>query len=196
LLQHNSILQKYGGAVIISVKDFELQKISAFTTPNNIVAIFKQKLVDPDINYADKITLALDGIQDPGNFGTIIRTADWFGIKNIVCSPKCADLYNPKVVQSTMGSLANVDIRYTDLHSFLSTQKIRIYATGLQGVELQKIQTPKQAIIVIGSEGNGISTQIMDLVTQKITIAKIGNAESLNAAVATGIILAKFAVNS
>jgi RNA methyltransferase, TrmH family len=195
LLQHNSILQKYEGPAIISVKAFELQKISAFTTPNNIVAIFQQKVVSPNIVCENKINLVLDGIQDPGNFGTIIRTADWFGIINIICSPLCADLYNPKVVQSTMGSLGNADVLYTELQPFLASQKVPIYAASLQGIELQKIQAPTQAIVIIGNEGQGISPQIMDLVNKKVTIEKIGKAESLNAAVAAGIILAKFTGN-
>ena len=142
------------------------------------------------MDITGKITLVLDTIQDPGNLGTIIRTADWFGIENIICSPACADMYNPKVVQSTMGSLARVNIFYTNLEEWLQkNKKIKKYATALNGKNISELKNVKEAIIIIGNEGKGISDAVMDLVEEKITIPKIGEAESLNAAVATGIIL-------
>ncbi|MGB4844794.1 MAG: RNA methyltransferase, partial [Ferruginibacter sp.] len=136
------------------------------------------------------ITLALDTIQDPGNLGTIIRIADWFGIANIVCAAGTADIYNPKVVQSTMGSLGRVNIVYTDLPVWLMrNKKIKIYSASLDGKDVKSFGRLKEGIIVIGNEANGVSDEVLQMVDAKITIPKIGEAESLNAAVATGIIL-------
>jgi RNA methyltransferase, TrmH family len=183
-------LQKYPGPQLFIVKDFELEKISLLTTPNNVLAVFKKKApLPPMVNK--KITLALDGIQDPGNFGTIIRTADWFGVDTVICAATCADMYNPKVVQSTMGSLARINIIYTDLAEWLQQhQAIKKYAAALNGQPLHSGAKPDEAIIIIGNEGKGISDAILQQADEKITIPKIGDAESLNAAVATGIILA------
>ena len=190
LKNNENTLKKYSGAEIIEIKDFELEKISLLTTPNNILAVFKKKSVTEPENIKDKVTLVLDTIQDPGNFGTIIRTADWFGVENIVCSPACADMYNPKVVQSTMGSLARVNIFYTGLIHWLQENKsVKKYATTLNGKNIGSIKSIKEAVIIIGNEGKGISEEVMELVDEKITIPKIGEAESLNAAVASGIIL-------
>ena len=137
-----------------------------------------------------KISLALDQVQDPGNLGTIIRIADWFGVEGIICSPHCADMYNSKVVQATMGSLGRVTILYSNLAEWLQQYKnIPVYATALNGKNVQTIKGTKEAILVMGNESKGISEEVMQLATQKITIPKIGAAESLNAAVATGIIL-------
>ncbi len=190
-LQNNEIiLKKYSGTAVTAVKDFELDKISLLATPNKVLAVFKKKSENEAKNIKGKITLVLDAIQDPGNLGTIIRTADWFGIENIVCSPACADMYNPKVVQSTMGSLARVNIFYSSLINWLQENKtVKIYAAVLDGKSIATIKNIKEAIIIIGNEGKGISDDVMKLVDEKITIPKIGEAESLNAAVATGIIL-------
>ena len=119
VLTNTKLLQKYPGPQIITVRDFVLEKISMLSTPNNVLAVFKKKTAATAPAKAGKITLVLDGVQDPGNFGTIIRTADWFGVDTLVCSQTCADMYNPKVVQSTMGSLARVKICYTDLDLWL-----------------------------------------------------------------------------
>ena len=120
--------------VAIEITEIELEKISQLTTPNKVVAIVQQYELGETITTKDQITLALDNIQDPGNLGTIIRIADWFGIKQIVCSPDSADMYNPKVVQSTMGSIARVKVYYTDLEEWLGSQKgISIYAASLDG---------------------------------------------------------------
>ncbi len=191
LENNEKVLQKYSGMEVITVKDFELEKISTLATANNVLAVFKKGESTDTVNINGKITLVLDTIQDPGNLGTIIRTADWFGIENMICSPACADMYNPKVVQSTMGSLARVNIFYTDLVYWLKKNKaIKKYAAALDGQNINNLKTIKQGIIIIGSEGKGISEAVMNLVDEKITIPKIGEAESLNAAVATGILLA------
>jgi RNA methyltransferase, TrmH family len=184
-------LQKHSGMQVFTVKDFELEKISALSSPNNLLAVFKKKEQAQPINIKGKITLVLDTIQDPGNLGTIIRTADWFGIQNIICSTACADMYNPKVVQSTMGSLARLNIFYTNLQDWLQSNKgIKKYAATLNGKNIDSLKAIKEGIIIIGNEGNGISDTVLNLASEKITIAKKGEAESLNAAVATGIILA------
>ncbi len=176
--------------VATEISEIELEKISQLTTPNKVVAIVQQYEVPETITTKDQITLVLDNVQDPGNLGTIIRIADWFGIKQIVCSPDSADMYNPKVVQSTMGSIARVKVYYTDLEEWLDVQKeITIYAASLDGDDVRTMEKIKEGIIIIGNESKGISNEIINLATRKITISKKGNAESLNAAVAAGIIL-------
>lgn len=172
------------------VKDFELEKISALTTPNGVLAVFEKRNPVTRFETAGKITLALDTIQDPGNMGSIIRIADWFGIGNIVCSEGSADIYNPKVVQSTMGSLGRVNVLYTNLPLWVAGQKkVKTFAASLEGRPIQSVGKLSAGIIIIGNEAHGISDELMQLAEEKITIPKTGHAESLNAAVATGIIL-------
>jgi len=188
---HNEKLRsKYPGTSFTEVEDFELEKISALTTPHSVLAVFEKRKPGTDIKLTGKITLALDTIQDPGNLGTIIRIADWFGLENIICSPGCADMYNPKVVQSTMGSLGRVNIIYTDLARWLKEKStVKIYSASLNGKPLPSLGKLKEGIIIIGNEAHGISDEVMELVNEKITIPKTGEAESLNAAVAAGIII-------
>lgn len=187
----NSILlQQLSPEVVVTIiDDISLAKISQLSTPNKVVAVVTQQ---PLLKVVDtqQLSLVLDTIQDPGNLGTIIRIADWFGIKQLVCSHECADRYNPKVVQSTMGSIARVGFHYTDLPTFLHAQQdTRIYAAALDGMEVHKLGKLSTGFLVIGNESKGISPQVMDLVTVRVTIPRIGMAESLNAAIATGIIL-------
>ena len=175
---------------VTEVTDGELEKISQLTTPNKVLAIVRQFDNDGDIDVKGRITLVLDGIQDPGNMGSIIRIADWFGIAQIICSNDSADIYNPKVVQATMGSIARVKIFYTDLEEWLAGQKdIRIYATALEGQDVTGMKKLNEGIIIIGNESRGISEAVLKLTNVKITIPKKGKAESLNAAVAAGIVL-------
>ena len=191
LEEHEKLIQKQNNITVEAIKDFELQKMSLLTNPNKVLAVFKKKAQHEIKSIKKKITLVLDGIQDPGNLGTIIRTADWFGIENIICSPACADMYNPKVVQSTMGSLARVNIFYTPLEEWLPQHSdIKKYAAALNGKNINTLTMVKEAIIIIGNEGRGISKEVLQMVDEKITIPKKGAAESLNAAVAAGIILA------
>ena len=188
--EHRKQLQGLRDVVITAVEDFELQKISSLSTANTVVAVFEKRKQNFEINFAGKITLALDTIQDPGNLGTIIRIADWFGVEHIICSIGCADMYNAKVVQSTMGSLGRVNIVYTDLVLWLQqNKKIKIYSASLEGVDVKAFGKLKEGILIVGNESNGVSNEVMKLVNEKITIPKIGEAESLNAAVAAGIIL-------
>lgn len=172
------------------VKDFELEKIAHYTTANKVVAIFEKRPARENISVKNKLTLVLDDIQDPGNLGTIIRTADWFGIENIICSNNTVDFYNPKVVQSTMASLGNVNIIYTDLFEWLKNPGgVQKLAATLKGRPLNEVKKIKEGLIIIGNESKGISAGIIKLADTEITIPKTGSAESLNAAVATAIIL-------
>ena len=177
-------------AEVIEITEDELKKISQLTTPNQVLAIVEKLKWNDKPATKGSISLALDGIQDPGNMGTIIRIADWFGVKNIICSVDCADIYNPKVVQSTMGSIARVRVEYVDLKIWLKeNSEVRIYAAELNGRDISKMEKLNEGIIIIGNESKGISEEIMKLVNVEITIPGKGKAESLNAAVATGIIL-------
>ena len=169
------------------ISEIELEKISQMKTPNQVVAVIKQFITTkPDTTG---FILYLDTIQDPGNFGTIIRIADWFGIKHIVCSIGCADLYNPKVIQSTMASIARVNVVYDEEETWLPQQLQTIYAASLHGKPLSSFTKTENGILIIGNESKGIRESFLKLATNKITIPKRGEAESLNAAVATGIIL-------
>ena len=190
LSEHAVLVEKSPGITITELQDFDLEKISALSTPNNVLAVFEKQKEAAVSNTKGKITLVLDSIQDPGNMGTIIRIADWFGINNIICSPVCADQYNPKVVQSTMGSLGRVNIFYTALTEWLQKNNdIAIYAASLDGKPVQELSKIGEGIIIIGNESKGISEDVLELVNEKITIPKKGKAESLNAAVAAGILL-------
>ena len=174
---------------VTEITETELERISQLTTPNKVLAVVHKFEEDIEIKTKGKITLALDCIQDPGNLGTIIRTADWFGVEQIVCSHDSAEVYNPKVVQATMGSIARVKVFYTDLNEWLAEQKgIGIYATTLEGQDISTVKKIKEGIIIFGNESKGISADILKLATVKLTIPKKGKAESLNAAVAVGVV--------
>lgn len=190
LAANNVLRELHRETSFTEVEDFELEKISALSTPHSVLAVFEKRKPKTDIATSSRITLALDTIQDPGNMGTIIRIADWFGIQNIICSVGCADIYNPKVVQGTMGSLGRVNVIFTDLPAWLNGhKKVKIYSASLKGRELRSVGRLAEGILVIGNEAHGISEEVMAMATEKITIPKTGEAESLNAAVATGIIL-------
>lgn len=178
---------------VTEISEGELDRISQLSTPNQVLAIVKKNLPDEQsLISKGKVTLALDTIQDPGNLGTIIRTADWFGVEQIVCSQNCADNYNPKVVQATMGSIARVKIFYVDLEKWLAQQNdVRIYAAVLDGQDVMEMKKIKEGIVLIGNESKGISNALLKQANVKITIPKKGKAESLNAAVATGILLSQ-----
>jgi len=181
---------------VIEVSDDELKRISNFETPNKVLAVVGQNKLTQIPDLENKITLLLDGIQDPGNLGTIIRTADWFGVENIIASPDTADMYNPKVVQATMGSIARINIFYTDLNAFLSTNTITVCAAVLDGENISAIDKINECILIIGNESKGVRESIQPYIQKKISIQKNGKAESLNAAVAAGIILFKLMENN
>ena len=182
---------EYVKAEVYRVTTKELERISNLSTPNKVLAVCRIPERDiEDVHEEDGILLALDGIRDPGNLGTIIRTADWFGIRNIICSDDCVDVFNPKVVQSTMGSLARVNVYSTDLAAYLAKSERSVYATVMNGDSIWDAK-PGKDIFVIGNESNGIRREVLKYATHKISIPSTeGEAESLNAAVATGVILA------
>ena len=133
----------------------------------------------------------LDTIQDPGNMGSIVRTADWFGISTIICSQDSADVFNPKVVQATMGSIARVELIYTDLQSFIQNNDLPpVYVTTLDGTSLYSLEPLKEGIVLLGNESRGVQPHLLNYARERITIPRKGKAESLNAAIATGIVLA------
>lgn len=175
------------------VTSIELGKISALKTANTVFAVFK---IPKDYRVKNKgLILVLDAIKDPGNLGTIIRLADWFGVDQIVCSKDTVDCFNPKVVQASMGSLTRVELVYTDLPNFITNTNLPVFASLMDGESIYKTKLPKEAIIIMGNEANGISKNIMTLATNRISIPKFGNlqqTESLNVATATAIILSEF----
>jgi RNA methyltransferase, TrmH family len=173
----------------VEVNDDQLQRISFLQTPNQVLGLFK-KPVFSAFNQDNKVSLMLETIQDPGNLGTIVRCADWFGIEQIICSKDCVDVFNPKVVQATMGSICRVQVIYEDLLSFINTHvSIPVYAATLSGKDISQFTRIEKGVILIGNESKGIQPDLLSLVKHHITIPRKGNAESLNAAVATGIIL-------
>lgn len=187
----------YGGAAgcvrCEEVSPEELERISCLTSPQDVLAI--AELPHPDIrqvNFNEPI-LALDGIRDPGNMGTIIRTADWFGIRQVVCSPDCVELANPKTIQATMGSFTRMRVFYTDLPEFLEDKRIEgeIYGTFMEGTNIRETICVPHSVIVIGNEGKGISPEVTRHITKKINIPNgtqtSDHAESLNAAIAAAI---------
>ena len=177
----------------ILISENELKKITALTTANDCLAVFEIK--ETSFKPTTELELALDNIKDPGNMGTIIRLCDWFGISKMVCSEETVDVYNPKVVQATMGSIARVNVVYTHLATYLKATDLEIFGTFMDGKNMYKTKLPSKGIIVMGNEANGISSEIEQLVTQKISIPRFGSlqqTESLNVATATAIILSEF----
>ena len=181
-----------------TVSDDELRRLSFLQHPQQVIAVLE---MDDDVSISvspERLSLVLDGVQDPGNLGTIIRIADWFGIDNIVCSPDTADAYNPKVVQATMGSLARVNVSYTPLLPFLTSlpADMPIYGTLLDGSDIYASELSSRGIIIMGNEGNGISSEVRALVSKPLLIPNFrqggDRAESLNVAVATAITCAEF----
>ncbi|WP_130736754.1 RNA methyltransferase [Flavobacterium sp. J27] len=171
----------------------ELKKISALATPNTCLGLFAIP-ADKRANMSGLI-LALDDVRDPGNLGTIIRLCDWFGVETILCSEATVDIYNPKVVQATMGSLSRVNVVYTNLEKKLIGNKLPVYGTFMDGQNVYNESLPKEGIIIMGNEANGISANIEKLVNKRIAIPRFGNlqlTESLNVATATAIILSEF----
>lgn len=178
---------KTGAVKVDEVSEMELQRISHLQTPNQVLAVLERwPARTPD---SEGLVLYLDTIQDPGNFGTIVRTADWFGVNNIVCSGGCADIFSPKVVQSTMASIARVNVYYDTEEKWITEQKAPVLAATLHGTSLYGHAKVQQGVLMIGNESRGISAGLLRHATEQLTIPGKGHAESLNAAVATGIML-------
>ena len=178
---------------ITEVTKIDLKRISGLKTPSEVIAIVKIPELQNNFDFSG-VNIALDNIKDPGNFGTIIRTCDWYGIKNIYCSENSVDLYNPKLVQSTMGSISRVNVFYTNLNQMISNLDdcVVVYSTAINGTDIRECEISENSLIVFGNESHGISQEIINLAKEKITITKKGQAESLNVSVSVGIILNKF----
>lgn len=195
--KNTSLIQLKGVAnKVVEINEEDLNKISLLSTPNQVYSLVKI----PQENFSNQtkgLTIVLDGIKDPGNLGTIIRLADWYAVENIICSKDCVDVFNPKTVQSTMGSIFRVKVEYTDLKTYLGNQPcdLAIYGSIIEGGKnIYEKQFSKDAILVIGSESHGISPEIQDLVNQKITIPRFrtdNKPESLNASIATAIMISE-----
>jgi len=172
----------------VEVSANDLSLLGSFQTNDAAIAVARMKEnVLPE--WKDEFGLVLDDVRDPGNLGTIIRTADWYGIKNIVASEETADFYSPKTISATMGSFCRVTIFYTNLNEYLIQNKLPVYGAFMNGSDIHQTDFGNSGLLVIGNESNGISEKVSQFVQQRITIPRIGGAESLNAGVATGIIL-------
>ena len=182
-----------------NASEIEIAQMSNLRNPQGVIGVFRKR---PIASSSQGLALALDGVQDPGNLGTIIRTCDWFGVHDIYCSMDTADCYNPKVVQATMGALARVRVHYVNLEAWIQKIKetgILVYGTLLEGGDMYKegaIENKEKGIIIMGNEGNGISPEIRKLITHPIRIpsypADAQTSESLNVGIATAIVLAEF----
>ena len=179
------------GQTFQEVSDEELRRVSFLQHPQRVLALFF--IPTESVPSVSSLSLALDDVQDPGNLGTIIRIADWFGIDTIYCSENTADAWSPKVVQATMGSIARVNIIYTDLHELISKAQVPVYGTLLDGQDIYTQELSKEGIIVMGNEGNGISAPIRKLINRRLLIPQFHEGpESLNVAIATAITCSEF----
>ena len=172
------------------ISESDLKRISFLQHPKDSVAVCER--IDSEILPNIPVQLVLDGIQDPGNLGTIIRLADWFGIEQIICSEDTVDFYNPKVIQASMGSFLRVNVVYTDISEFLNKTDSTIIGTDMDGENFYEFNYPEKFCLVLGNEGNGIRPETEELLTKKITIPRFGKSkatESLNVSMAAGIIL-------
>jgi TrmH family RNA methyltransferase len=180
------------GVAIQTLEAFELERISQLTTPNRVLAVIRKPVWPASPDLTRGASLYLDDIQDPGNLGTILRTADWFGVRNLICSPSTADAFNPKVVQATMGSLLRVQVYYAEPDELGSwAPDVPVWAAALEGDDMFTLRAPEAFILVIGNESKGIRPSWLARADRKVHIPRKGGAESLNASVATGILLAQ-----
>ena len=178
---------------LVAVTDIELKKISQLKTPNKVLGLFRIPEIDSDSNNG--LIVALDEINDPGNLGTIIRLCDWFGVSKLVCSKNTVDCFNQNVVQASMGSLTRVRIVYEDLIPFLKATDFPSFIADMDGENVYECNLPKEAILIMGNEANGISDEIREIIDSKISIPRFGavqQTESLNVATATAILLSEF----
>jgi RNA methyltransferase, TrmH family len=186
---HTNLIRKHEEARLCIVKAEELVALSSLKTPNEVLLVIPIPEQKP-FEYSGGWVLALDNIQDPGNMGTLIRIADWFGIRQVLCSPGCVDIYNPKVVQSAMGSHLRMNVYVVELCDVLKGMEVPRYAATLGGENVHKIARSEHGVLMIGNESKGISTEVLEAATHEVTIPGKGGAESLNAAVSAGILCA------
>ncbi len=180
----------------VLAEERDLKKISFLKTPQTALGLFK--IPQQNLGVLEDLTVALDGVRDPGNLGTIIRLCDWFGVKNLVCSTDTVDCFNPKVIQSTMGSITRVNVVYKNLSEFLQSQDIVSYGTFMDGENVYQKRLQQKSVLVLGNEANGINPEIENLISEKISIPQFGQSqetESLNVATATAIFLSEFRRN-
>jgi len=178
---------------ITRILEKDLQKISNLKTPNKVLGLFK--IPDEKPLQKNGLIVALDDINDPGNLGTIIRLCDWFGVSQLLCSKETVDCYNQKVVQASMGSLTRISITYIDLETYLSASTLPTFIADMDGENVYKSQLPKEGLLIMGNEANGVSDEIKVLIKNKISIPRFGETqetESLNVATATAILLSEF----
>ncbi|MCH5215808.1 MAG: RNA methyltransferase [Muribaculaceae bacterium] len=204
LIATKSWYEQFGNAshydkMLIASKG-QMARMSQFSTPADVIAIYELPNYEIDKKeLLEGLTLILDNVQDPGNLGTIIRIADWYGIKNIICSDTTADLYSHKVIQATMGAIANVKVHYVDLVNFLSEDwKLPVFGTFLDGKNIYTTDLPQKGFVIMGNEGKGISPHVAEFVTHRLTIpATKGDyvSDSLNVGVATAIVVSEFRRN-
>lgn len=191
-------INRLGNVSPIVAKRADMERMSQLSTPSNVIAVYEipKKEIDED-SIANGLTLLLDRVQDPGNLGTIMRVADWFGITQIICSKDTVDVYNPKVVQATMGAISRVSVNYCDLSQFINSHaQLPIYGTFLDGDNIYETRLTSNGLIIMGNEGQGISSQIEQLVTHKLLVPSFPidrpTSESLNVGTATAVVLAEF----
>lgn len=196
---HSQQVKRLSGiGTVVKVTRNDLSRMSSLTTPSDVIAVYEIPKREPEFsNLSHGLILALDTIQDPGNLGTIIRVADWFGVREILCSAETADCFSPKVIQSTMGSISRVKLYYGNLPDMISKTKApAVYGTFLDGESISEAKIGEDGIIIIGNEGKGISKEVEAVVTERLLIPSYPQGEvtgeSLNAAIATAITLAKF----
>lgn len=186
--QHQTLIDRHPEATVLIVTEAELEQISCLKTPNQVLLVVA--MAAASVPEVDGWCLALDGIRDPGNMGTILRIADWFGVRYIACSPDCVDVYSPKVVQSGMGAHLRTYIFETDLPAFIEQSPLPAIAAVLEGTSIYAFPRPEAGILIIGNESKGISEVLQQLAQHKVTIPRYGGAESLNAGVSAGILCA------
>ena len=179
--------------IVHKISSKDMQRISSLKNASDVLILVKMPVNNKKFNFSG-VNIALEDIKDPGNLGTIIRICDWFGVKNIFCSYETVDAYNPKVVQSSMGSISRVRVIYTDLYKLIqkAPSNVNIYSTVIDGENINKIILDQNSIIIFGNEGTGISSKMNSLIHNKIGIKRVGKAESLNVAISSAIILNKF----
>lgn len=177
---------------LIEVKEVDLGTVGTFQTNNAGIAIVAMRKESEFSLSQNQLVLALDDVRDPGNLGTIIRIADWYGVKNIVCSLESADFYNPKVINSSMGSFARVNVVYADLEKWFTEVKVPVYGALLEGDNIYKSKLDENCVLLMGNESQGIRDELSRFITHSIHIPRRGGAESLNVAIATAVILDNF----
>ncbi len=172
---------------LIECTNTELTDLGTFTTNNDCLAVFEIPVINQPLDHSQHIVL-LDGVSDPGNLGTIIRTMDWFGFNQLICSKDTTDFYNPKVINATMGSFARMHVNYANIVDTIKDSPMEAYGADLNGTPLDQWKAVKPTMLVMGSESHGLSREVHDVLSGRVTIPKVGATESLNVAIATGIL--------